>query len=73
MLTNRELATHIYERVLKIATKKTEPNNDINDTNEISYIQHLIELHFDSEEHLGSKGFMSISQNIDDKRIGFGC
>ena len=73
MLTNRELATHIYQRVLEIANKKKELDNDINDINEISYIQHLIELHFESEEHLGSKGFISISNSVEDKRTGFGC
>lgn len=72
MISNRELATHIYNRVLEVANKKRENPNDVNDVNEISYIQHLIELHFEPDEHLGSKGFMSISKK-DDVRTEFGC
>jgi hypothetical protein len=73
MITNRELATHIYERVLEIAQKKIEnPHNYISDHNEISYIQHLIELHFEIDNHLGSKGFMYIHKN-NDTRTEYGC
>lgn len=71
MITNRELATHIYQRVMEIAEKK-KSNQDINENNEISYIQSLIELHFEPDNHLGSKGFISISK-IDDTRTEYGC
>jgi len=73
MITTRELATHIYNRVSEIAIKKENGTWDSsNEQNEISYIQNLMELHFEPDEHLGSKGFISISK-IDDTRTEYGC
>lgn len=72
MITTRELATHIYQRICEVAAKKQNDLNDVNDHNEISYIQNLIELHYEPDNHLGSKGFVSISK-IKDTRTEFGC
>jgi hypothetical protein len=70
MITTRELATHIYNRIIEVAAKKSQNSESINDVNEISYIQSLIELHFEPDNHLGSKGFISISK---DSRTEYGC
>lgn len=73
MITTRELATHIYNRVLEISEKKkNDIQGEINDTNEILYIQNLIELYIEPDNHLGSKGFVSISKE-NDTRLGYGC
>jgi len=73
MITTRELATHIYRRVLEVASKKENSDwGSTNDQNEISYIQNLMELHFEPDGHLGSKGFISISKT-DDTRTEYGC
>ena len=73
MITTRELATHIYNRISEIAIKKENGTWDpSNEQNEISYIQNLMELHFEPDDHLGSKGFISISK-IDDTRTEYGC
>jgi hypothetical protein len=71
MITTRELSTHIYNKILDIAEKKSQ-NIEINDSNEIGYIQNLIELHFEPDGHLGSKGFVSISK-IDGNKTEYGC
>jgi hypothetical protein len=73
MITTRELATHIYNRIIEVAEKKKNSNcESISDVNEISYIQNLIELHYEPDNHLGSKGFISISKD-QDTRTEYGC
>jgi hypothetical protein len=72
MMSTREITTHIYKRVLELAEQKRIDPNSVDDQSEISYILHLIQLHFESDYNLGSKGFESISVK-GDKRESFGC
>ena len=62
-MTTRDLAKHIYNFVIenenKLKKEKFIPRANNNDG--INYISHLMELHFDPESHLGSKGFLSTS------------
>ncbi len=71
-MSTREIATHIYNRVSELAEQKRINPNSVDDQSEISYLLHLIQLHFESDYNLGSKGFESISAK-DDKRDSFGC
>ena len=57
MFTTRQLAKHIYEYVQTVSEKKKIDTDSVNDVNEINYISHLITLHFEPDNHLGSKGF----------------
>jgi hypothetical protein len=66
-LSNRELASHIFKQVKDHVLSK---KNESDDSNIINYIGHLIDLHNEPDNHLGSKGFVSISKDI---REGFGC
>jgi hypothetical protein len=66
-LSNRELANHIFNRVKEYVLSENNGNDDVNI---INYIGHLIELNSEPDNHLGSKGFVSISKDI---REGFGC
>ena len=61
MMTTRELSKHIYEYVQNVSEKKRKDPNYTDDTNEINYISNLMVLHFEPDDHLGSKGFESIS------------
>jgi hypothetical protein len=71
-MTIRELSRHIY--FYSQTCKKDKSSNSEWDENDdlqvINYISHLIELHFEPENHIGSKGFKTI--NVD-KRSEFGC
>jgi len=69
MITTKELATHIYNYVQSISEKKKTDPNSVYDNNEINYISHLMTLHFEPDNHLGSKGFEPIS--IENRN--FGC
>ena len=71
-MTNRELARHIYFYSQNCKNEKTnsEEWDEHDDTQSINYIAHLMELHFEPDNHLGSKGFKPIEI---DSRIGFGC
>jgi len=69
MMTTRELSKHIYEYVQNVSEKKRKDPNYTDDTNEINYISHLITLHFEPDNHLGSKGFVS----SDIQNRNFGC
>ena len=66
-LSNRELASHIFKHVKDHVLSKKDESADLNI---INYIGHLIDLHNEPENHLGSKGFLSISKDIHE---GFGC
>jgi hypothetical protein len=71
-MSNTELAKHIY--FYSQSCKNELPPGHIwtekDDRTAINYIANLIELHFEPQNHLGSKGFLSISKDI---RSEFGC
>ena len=71
-MTTRELAKHIYfySQNCKSEKRGDSPWNLQDDNQTINYMSHLIELHFEPENHLGSKGFLNIGE---DKRSEFGC
>lgn len=71
-MTTKELAKHIYFYSQNCRAEKQggEEWNEHDDNQIINYISNLIELHFVPENHLGSKGFLNISE---DKRSEFGC
>lgn len=71
-MTTRELAKHIYNYVKTCKNDKPKGHvwTEQDDNQSINYISHLIELHFEPQTHLGSKGFVSTSP---DKRSEFGC
>jgi hypothetical protein len=68
-MTTRELSKHIYEYVQTVSEKKKIDTDSVNDINEINYISHLMTLHFEPDNHLGSKGFEST--NLENRN--FGC
>jgi hypothetical protein len=68
-MTTRELSKHIYEYVQTVSEKKRIDTDSVNDINEINYISHLMTLHFEPDNHLGSKGFEST--NLENRN--FGC
>jgi hypothetical protein len=54
MLSNKELASHIYKKVLGISEKKLKSDSFTSNENDIiNYIQQLIELQY--EEHFISR------------------
>ena len=60
-MSTRELSKHIFNKIEKYITN---PNRDHNcDLEEVRYIQHLMELHFEPDNHIGGLGFESISEN----------
>jgi hypothetical protein len=63
-MTSRELATHIYYHIQNVTDEKKKKGSEINDKDEILYIENLMVLHFEIENNLGSKGFVSISKEI---------
>lgn len=63
-MTTRELATHIYYHIQNVYEEKKKKGSEINDKDEILYIENLMVLHFEIENNLGSKGFVSISKEI---------
>jgi len=73
-MTTRELAKHIYYYSQKCKQEKESNQiwNEFDDNQIINYISHLMELHFEPQNHLGSKGFVSIDRSKD-KRSEFGC
>jgi hypothetical protein len=70
-MTTRELSKHIYEYVQTVSEKKRIDTDSVNDINEINYISHLMTLHFEPDNHLGSKGFVSLPSDIQNRN--FGC
>jgi hypothetical protein len=77
-MSTRELAKHIYFYSLNCKNDKNDPSNwDSKDDNQsINYISHLMELHFEPENHLGSKGFINTStysENYSENRFNVGC
>jgi len=71
MITTRQLAAHIYKYVQDISEKKMLDPDSVNDINEINYISHLMTLHFEPDNHLGSKGFESLPSDLQNRN--FGC
>jgi hypothetical protein len=69
-MTTRDLAKHIYNFVIENENKMEKESFIPNNNDVINYISHLMELHFDPESHLGSKGFVSTSSV---GRTEFGC
>jgi hypothetical protein len=67
-MTTRELAKHIFKVVSEHNNDKLKSDSD--DLQVVNYISHLMELHFEPDNHLGSKGFQSISEV---KRESYGC
>jgi hypothetical protein len=73
MISNRELAKHIYRHI--ISTHGLDPNDPIMidiERDTINYVSNLIQLNNEPENHLGSKGFIPISRE-QDYRDNFGC
>jgi hypothetical protein len=69
MVTTRQLAKHIYEYVQIVSDKKKIDPDSVSDINEINYISNLMTLHFEPDDHLGSKGFYPT--HIENRN--FGC
>jgi hypothetical protein len=63
-MTTRELAKYIYEYSVK-----TEKEGNFDEIDTINYLSHLMQLHFEPDSHLGSKGFEST--NVENR--GWGC
>jgi hypothetical protein len=71
MITTRELSKHIYEYILKSHGVPTDdPMMMDKERDIINYVSYLMELHFEPDNHLGSKGFERISKDL---RSEFGC
>jgi hypothetical protein len=73
-MTTRELAKHIYLYSINCKSDKNNSSEwcDHDDNQVINYISHLMELHFDPQQHLGSMGFESISLSPDNRLdVGF--
>jgi hypothetical protein len=76
-MTNTELARHIY--FYSQSCKSELPSGQIwsehDDRMAINYIANLMELHFEPQNHLGSKGFESVSTRNNNKENSpiFGC
>jgi hypothetical protein len=64
-MTTRDLATHIYNHIHRIIEKK-ENGETLNDKEQILYIENLMITHFEIDNNLGSKGFVSISRELND-------
>lgn len=64
-MSNREFAKHIYDYVIN-----SQNNPDLSPSDTINYIGHLMDLHYENDNHLGSKGFESTSKIF---RTEFGC
>jgi hypothetical protein len=73
-MTTRELAKHIYHYSQNCKSEKADKSewDNQDDIQAINYISHLMELHFEPENHLGSKGFMNIATSSEN-RLNFGC
>jgi hypothetical protein len=71
-MTTRELARHIYLYSQNCKSEKSDSSEwtEQDDIQVINYISHLMELHFDPDNHLGSKGFQPTSM---ENRLNFGC
>lgn len=76
-MTNTELAKHIYfySQNCKNEKKAGEYWTDLDDRQVINYIANLMELHFEPQNHLGSKGFESIPSSLktNNNIPNFGC
>jgi len=62
-MTNTELAKHIYQysQNCKSELPQCQTWSEHDDRIAINYIANLMELHFEPQNHLGSKGFEKIS------------
>lgn len=71
-MSTNELSKHIYNYCLNRKNNKHKDYvwNENDDLEVINYISNLIELHFDPQSTLGSKGFLSTTKDI---RSEFGC
>ena len=77
-MSNTELAKHIYfySQNCKNEKKLDSLWDDLDDKQVINYIANLMELHFEPQNHLGSKGFISTSKKNDiviKNSPNFGC
>jgi hypothetical protein len=76
-MTNTELARHIYfySQNCKSELPSEQIWTDHDDRMAVNYIANLMELHFEPKNHLGSKGFESISKrnNSNENSPIFGC
>lgn len=71
-MSNRDLAKHIYKYVLESQERlRLAPHLDV-ETETINYIGNLMDLHYEPESNLGSRGFLSITKEKD-FRQNFGC
>lgn len=68
-MTTRELATYIYYHVQGLVEKKRESDEIIDDKDQILYLENLMITHFEIDNVLGAKGFMSISKESNN----YGC
>ena len=66
-MSNTELAKHIYFYSQNCKNEKKSDSlwDDLDDKQVINYIANLMELHFEPQNHLGSKGFISTSKKND--------
>lgn len=74
-MSTTELAKHIYFYAQNCKSDKISNQewNEQDDRQVINYIANLMELHFEPSNHLGSKGFSSISKLDINDRLDFGC
>jgi hypothetical protein len=77
-MSNTELAKHIYFYSQNCKNEKQSDSlwDDLDDKQVINYIANLMELHFEPQNHLGSKGFISTSKKKDiviKNSPNFGC
>ena len=63
-MTTREVATHIYYHIQNIVEEKINDGIQIDEKDQILYIENLMVTHFEIDNVLGSKGFMSISNQF---------
>jgi hypothetical protein len=68
-MTTRELATYIYYHIHDIVEKKKTSEEMIDDKDEILFLENLMITHFEIDNVLGAKGFVSISKESNN----YGC
>jgi hypothetical protein len=65
-MTTRELATFMYYHIQGIVEKKNNTDELIDDKDQILFLENLMITHFEIDNVLGAKGFVSISRELSD-------
>ena len=65
-MTTRELATFMYYHIQGIVEKKNNTDELIDDKDQILFLEKLMITHFEIDNVLGAKGFVSISRELND-------